>query len=286
MPDTQYYSEKYPDNFSAQTNWIAENASELKLLCVIHEGDVVNKNVEYQWQNADKAISILDQAKIPYCIAIGNHDCFNYKTRTINSDNFNKYFGTKRIGGKKWYGGSLDNKSENSYYLFEAKGKKILVMCLEFGPRDEVLDWANQIASKYADRNIIVVTHGYMNNDDTRLSPGDNHNPHDYVKELNDGEDMWEKFVRKHNNIFLVLSGHVVGDGNGRLTSYSDGNTKVTQILANYQMKENGGNGWLRLMKFVPAEDRIIVETYSPVLKNYNNDPNDCFVIEDVGIDR
>ncbi|MCE5340651.1 MAG: metallophosphoesterase [Planctomycetaceae bacterium] len=284
LPDTQIYSEKYPNIFLAQTNWIAKNAVALKLLCVVQEGDIVNNDIEYQWQNADKAISVLDKNKIPYCIAIGNHDCVDYKHNKRNSDNFNKYFGTKRIANKKWYGGSLNNQSENSYYFFESAGKKIMVLCLEFGPRDEVLDWANQLAEKYADRHIIVVTHGYMNNDDTRLSPGDNHNPHDYLKEANDGEDMWEKFVRRHNNIFLVLSGHVVGDGNGKLTSYSDDKTKVTQILANYQMKENGGNGWLRLMKFVPAEDKIAVETYSPYLKEYSKDPNNSFTVEDVGL--
>ncbi len=116
LSDTQYYSEKYPDIFLSQTNWVAENASALNLLCVIQEGDVVNNDVEFQWQNADKAISVLDKHEVPYCIAIGNHDCVDYKLHVRNSNNFNKYFGTKRVTNKKWYGGSLDNKSENSYY--------------------------------------------------------------------------------------------------------------------------------------------------------------------------
>jgi hypothetical protein len=42
---------------------------------------------------------------------------------------------------------------------------------------------------------------------------------------------------------------------------------KVHRILASYQIKESGGNRWLRIMTFVPEEDRIYVTTYSCWLK-------------------
>jgi len=287
LPDTQYYSKTYPDIFLSQTQWLAENASGLKLLCVIHEGDVVDYDDPQQWKNADTAISVLDEHDIPYCIAAGNHDSVNYNNHTRDSASFNKYFGVKRLASKKYYGGTLADQAENSYYFFEAAGQKIMVLCLEFGPRSETLDWANQLADKYADRHIIVATHSYMNDDNTRLGPGDNHNPHDYLQESNDGEDMWEKLVRRHSNIFLVLSGHVVSNGGlGKLVSSSDAGTKVVQILANYQMLENGGNGWLRLMKFIPAEDKIVVQTYSPYLEKYSEDPNNSFTFEGFGLFR
>jgi len=284
LPDTQYYSKSYPDIFMGQTKWIAENSAAMKLLFVVHEGDVVDYDDPQQWKNADAAISVLDAHDIPFCIALGNHDIVIGKNDERNTQSFNKYFGVERFADKKWYGGSLENKSENSYYFFEAAGKKIMVLCLEFGPRNEVLDWANQLVEKHSDKNVIVLTHSYLNYDDTLVSTGDAYNPHDYFKNTNDGQDMWEKFVRKHKNIFLVLNGHIVGDGLGQLTSYSDHNTKITQILANYQTLENGGNGWLRLMKFIPSEDKIVVETYSPYLKKYNTEPDNNFVIENVGL--
>jgi len=40
-------------------------------------------------------------------------------------------------------------------------------------------------------------------------------------------------------------------------------------VLPNYQMEENGGNGWLRLMTFHPAENVIRIRTYSPYLDKF-----------------
>jgi hypothetical protein len=40
----------------------------------------------------------------------------------------------------------------------------------------------------------------------------------------------------------------------------------VHQILANYQMRELGGEGYLRLLEFQPDGKRVRVKTYSPVL--------------------
>ena len=95
-------------------------------------------------------------------------------------------------------------------------------MGLEFGPTDEVLEWASRLIRAHADKHVIVATHCYMYDDDTRLGPGDDFSPHKSDRAWNDGEQMWDKFVRKHPNIFLVVSGHVKGEGAGRLTSQGD----------------------------------------------------------------
>src|SRR5689334_2636738 len=42
LPDTQYYSESYPDTFTAQTQWIVDHASALNIQMVLGLGDVVN----------------------------------------------------------------------------------------------------------------------------------------------------------------------------------------------------------------------------------------------------
>ena len=36
------------------------------------------------------------------------------------------------------------------------------------------------------------------------------------------------------------------------------------QILADYQSRPNGGDGFLRLMRFTPENNEIEVKTYSP----------------------
>ena len=71
----------------------------------------------------------------------------------------------------------------------------------------------------------------------------------------------------------------------GRLTSVGDKGNKVHQILANYQTgvdgaSAKGGGGWLRIMKFLPAENKILVETYSPFLKEWKNDVQNKFELE------
>lgn len=40
----------------------------------------------------------------------------------------------------------------------------------------------------------------------------------------------------------------------------------VHTLLADYQARTNGGNGWLRILEFVPPENKINVKTYSPWL--------------------
>jgi len=41
LPDTQYYSENYPQTFTAQTQWIVNNASTLNIQAVVGLGDIV-----------------------------------------------------------------------------------------------------------------------------------------------------------------------------------------------------------------------------------------------------
>src|SRR5690606_23339285 len=95
----------------------------------------------------------------------------------------------------------------------------------------------------------------------------------------NDGEALWQNLLKKHENVFLVLSGHVLGDGQGRLTSVGDHGNSVHQILCNYQMLRQGGNGFLRLMEFKP-DGTIQNKSYSPSLDEYKTDPANQFTLE------
>ena len=58
----------------------------------------------------------------------------------------------------------------------------------------------------------------------------------------------------------MVLCGHL---SVGRRVAKGDQGNAVHEILANYQGLANGGNGWLRLMRFVPAANKIEVSTHS-----------------------
>ena len=56
------------------------------------------------------------------------------------------------------------------------------------------------------------------------------------------------------------------------------GNTVYT-VLADYQGRTNGGNGWMRILKFSPATDQIHVQTYSPVLGQWELDGDSDFTL-------
>jgi len=209
----------------------------------------------------------------------GNHDGHG---RPDKDERYNRYFGPQRFKGRKHYIGHFGETNANNVSLFEAGGMKFMVLGLEFGPRDEVLKWASEQCTKYKDRRVIVDTHCYMYFDDTRVGEHDASNPHVYLgdENVNDGDEMWEKFVKHHPNIFLVVSGHIRPRGAGRLTSKGEHGNVVHQLLANYQAFRHGGNGWLRVLKFVPDGDKIVVTTYSPTLKKTLDDERHAFELE------
>jgi hypothetical protein len=98
------------------------------------------------------------------------------------------------------------------------------------------------------------------------------------VSNDNDGQPLWERFVSKYRNISMVLSGHVTDlDGTGRRDDLGDNGNIVHQMLSDYQAYPNGGNGYLRILTFRPASNRIDVQTYSPYLNQYLTDSHHQF---------
>jgi hypothetical protein len=78
---------------------------------------------------------------------------------------------------------------------------------------------------------------------------------------------LWDKLVKRHPGFVLTLNGHVLNDGTGRMASRGDHGNVVHQLLANYQMKPEGGQAFMRLVEFLPDDRTIRVRSYSPSLK-------------------
>lgn len=280
LPDTQHYTGQKQAIFQCQTQWIAENREALNIACVVHEGDITDKNDEPQWRGAVQAMQVLDGV-VPVLVVPGNHDTTVAPPPAMrDTSKFRKHFPAAAFRKHPWYGGHLGEGLENSCLTFQAANRKFLVLGLEFGPRDEAIAWADKVIQEHPDHRVIVVTHCYMNFDETRVGEGDKYNPHSYRFGGHDGEELWDKLVSRHRNIDLVLSGHILGDGTGRLTSTGLAGHRVHQVLANYQMRPGGGDGYLRILKFVPRENRIYVTTWSPWLKQELTDEQNRFVLE------
>lgn len=288
LPDTQMYAWKFPATYPVQTKWIADNAKRYNLAYVLHVGDITQHNTNNQWQVAADAHALMNA--LPCAITVGNHDLGPEGRATSRASDFSKFFPVASF--KQWptFGGTYDqepDRSENNYHLFEAGGRKWLILALEFGPRHDVLRWANNVTARHADRSAILVTHAYLRPDNDRFDRKllieakktkalSNKGLDQYAlskeKEgFNDGEDIWRKLVSKHRNFALVVSGHVCVTG--RLDSQGEHGNTVHQMVVDYQNQKNGGEGYLRLLQVHPDGQTVAVRDYSPVLDQVSEMP-------------
>lgn len=284
LPDTQFYSSLNPQIFAAQTQWIANHVQDQNIQLVVGLGDIVDGGGSLaQWQNADAAVRLLS-GKVPYMMAIGNHDYDqnNPAGRTASTKNFNAFFGPARYAGAAWYKGSFPaGSNENFYGVVTVNGRNYLIVVLEFAARDSALAWADGILKANQDKDAIIVTHMFTYADNMRISGCDENSAGSFgVGQDNNGEDMWWKFVRKYPNIHLVLSGHVVeGDGTGRRMDLGLNGNLVNQILSDYQSDPLGGGGYLRIMRISPSLNRVSVTSYSPYLDSFKTDDHNQFTV-------
>ncbi|UCG57767.1 MAG: metallophosphoesterase, partial [Phycisphaerales bacterium] len=289
LPDTQNYSrnEMFPDYpngiaeiYTAQTQWIVENQQAKNIRFVCHLGDIVDSGPDTaQWQVADYAMSILDDAGIPYGTCLGNHD--NHYGYGISPDtdpnatDYLAYFGPVRFAGRIWYRGCSPTQRSN-YQVIEVEGKKLLFLNLSIDTPQRELDWAQQVLDQNRDKLAILSTHRYIY--DFRILEGrygdgvlgsDTYEETELADEKYDPETIWpeqlfDTFIKTNPNIFLVLFGHC--DGQYHQISENDKGLPVIEALADYQDGPNGGNGWMRILEFDFDNGTVAFSAYSPTL--------------------
>lgn len=290
LPDIQTYSRLYPEILKSQTQWIVDHAKGIDY--VLQQGDMTDHNVDKQWEVAASALTMLD-GEVPYAFVMGNHD-LGKNSNERDSELFNRYFPYSKYSKTKQFGGAYEEgKMDNVWYTCKAGGVKWLILCLEFGPRNSVLDWAGDVVKQHPKHKVIINTHAYMYSDDTRMGEGDRWLPQKYglgkdtgENAVNSGEQMWDKLVSRYPNILFVFSGHVLNGGVGTLVSVGKHGNKVYQMLANFQdgVKDSnrGKNGFLRIVNIDVKKQQVNVETYSPYLKEYKADSRNKFSFEGV----
>jgi hypothetical protein len=297
LPDTQCYtslgSPTKPEScgggigsmemFHAQTEWIAANQQSRNIRAVIGVGDIVQCGTDQaQWERATAAYDRLDPAGIPYVPVAGNLDydsaCGDDVVGSRPLANYNRFFGPERFRQKAWYGESTltPGFNDNFFATFQSGAQRYLVLALEFFPRDSALEWAQRVIDAHNDHLVMVTTHSYLTDRATRVNDTDPEGPRKYhLLADNNGEELWEKFIKKNKNIIVVVNGHTGGTAH-RVDAGDNGN-RVVQMLANYQF--SGGQGYLRILKFNVSRREIDVRTYSPFRDRFREEADDKFTV-------
>jgi uncharacterized repeat protein (TIGR02543 family) len=256
IPDPQNESQYNVNMFKAQTNWMVANKAANNIAFVTAAGDMVNtSNSTTEYGNADSAVDILDAGGVWYTMAPGNHDNPGYASPLL----YPNYFGASRYVSRTvalgyWFGGSYDDY--NTYSLFSAGGMDFILINLKYNPSTEILNWAEGLMNTYSTRRVIVESHSILNVNNSFTA---------------EGTTIYNA-LRDHNNLFLMLCGHMHSGSDGAAYVAGTGTGGAGQTIhivqADYQ-DMSYGNGYLRLFRFSPSANMIYMNTYSPYTNGY-----------------
>ena len=281
MPDTQFYArygteaagdifgDRYGTNpYDVQTEFLAQNHEMLGTEFVTHLGDVVDEPEDRaSWDIADRAMQKLEEAGVNYSVLPGNHDLTMFGDKSA----FTEYFPEERAKKNSTYMGRKASTEihdggdgyafpgqsvDSEYHIFEAEGQEYLVLALGFRANDETLEWAQQVINEHPDLPVILTAHEIS---------GINGDGSTYFTEEY-GEHLWDKLIRKNDQIFLTIAGH--HHGAGYHVEQNDAGHDVINILQDYQMAYLGGNGLMGQLQFDLTNNKLEMTAYSPWVKS------------------
>ncbi|MEO8085354.1 MAG: LamG-like jellyroll fold domain-containing protein [Bacteroidota bacterium] len=277
LPDTQFYTSELNGAtnamYKAQMTWVKNNLVSENIVFIEGLGDCVqngdNGGNPLEWQRADTAMKIIEDPLttmlpdgIPYGLNVGNHDQTPTGNVAGTTTFFNQYFGSARFTGRGYYGGHYSTKNNNNYSLFTASGLDFIVINLEYATTMDpgVITWLRNLLDTYSNRKAIIGSHYILNLNGTYGTQG----------------QVIYNSVKDKPNVFMMLAGHVTGESR-RQDTYSG--SIINTIMSDFQGWTNGGNGWLRIMKFSPSTNTINVKTYNPWLNQWKTDAASQFTL-------
>ena len=296
VPDTQGYIRRIQNHgiLDMMFAWMVNNKKNLNIRQVLFTGDLVDKNhtakikhdnndlvCQEQWKAFSRIIERLD-GRIPYVLCTGNHD-YGANSAENRTTHFNEYFPCSRntltreqlleCGPNTLRSRSL----ENAVYEFTAPApdkRKFLVITLQFAPTEGLVSWAKTVVDspEFSDHFVILLTHSYMRSNGELIK--DERYAINQKYGGKSGEYIFKNLVYPAKNIRMVICGHVCAPNDWSksvgfaMTKNSSGKS-IAQMVFNTQavgggFAGSGGDGWLRLLEFMPDRKTIKARTYSP----------------------
>ncbi len=288
--------------------WIVANKDAKKIQYVMGLGDITEGDIPLQWAAAKKAIADVFANNIPYGLVNGNHDyggagkvvnTYKYneetgefevvtETKVGAGEGLNQYFGADEYYASQFTeanGGGLYKEGDykNSYRKMTIGETNWLFLHIDWDPTDDVLEWAGSIVEANPTYKVLITTHNYMHGDgyltDAERTSSTVYN--------NTGVDIWNKLVRKYENISVVVSGHQEFNEVIMKQAKGDNGNTVSQFLVDSQMidaalmggrKTSGtygygadaeGIGNVTLFHFTNGGSEVQVEQYSVLKGKY-----------------
>lgn len=271
-PDTQMEVMSGGDyRLSNRNDYVAKQKTVRDIRYVLHSGDLVNWDTasstnstdHRQYDYASREMKNLEAAKIPWAAALGNHDTYAVgpnggsarpgvvtATALRDTKTYNQYFSAARFGN---IAGTFEaGKVDNAYRLFDAAGKKWMILNLELWPRTNVVSWAKNVVAANPQRNVIVLTHSYLTGAGT-------------IEQSNGGygatspQYLFDNLIKVYPNIKLVFSGHV-NTSAVRSDTGVNGN-KVLSILTSFH---SNTTNQVRFLEIDTTKGSVNTDIYAP----------------------
>lgn len=251
---TMTFDERAGDSMYVMMKWAGDNAERLNAVYAMHTGDITENGwKEKCWAVAEPAIDTL-RGKLPLIAVAGNHD-LGLLRQEYGGYLERDFVKTMEVEGV-WQSG------KGCYAVFNAGGTEFVVGGLGWmtSSDPEAVSWLKGVFDAYPNAVGIVLSHSYINEE---------------LAKMYEGKTLDAGVVSQCPNVRLVLCGHRRGIGRVE-DSYDDNgdgvpDRRVNVLLFNYQsnIKKNSF-GYLRILRFIPENRSMYIQTYSPYYDDYN----------------
>lgn len=277
--DIQYYtqSESNAAIYSKSIEWLNYQSTKTHINCIIHTGDITNGNLASGYERFRKSTELISNT-VPYYSAIGNHDYTWGDGNKINdrySTLINDYvdFPLSKCNVIDYF---EEGRMENIVVKNSIFGERYDILILEFGPRKEVVEWADEYVSNHPDIKFILLNHEYLEKGGGRRVKGLTCKAQLANSSYTTPEELWNNLIYPNDNIVCVLCGHVGGLYALTYTPNITGR-EVPQIQHNIQSPAFRYDNWIMLWEFQQGNDSTSVKIVNANTQKFYNDSTTLF---------